>query len=157
MKTLCCAAALALIPLAAAADEGLTVADAYARGANPRAGAAFMVIENHRDTDCLLSAASSDVAELVELHTHKEVDGVMKMTRIEGGITIPAGGEHALQRGGDHVMLMGLKAPLQDGQVVSLSLDFGDCGTQTLDVTVDNTRMPAHGGQAMQGKPKAGN
>ncbi len=136
------AAVAALIPAAASAQDGLTVRDAYARSANPKTGAVFLVVENHRDAECRLTGVSSDAAEVAELHTHAEVDGVMKMQKIEGGITIPAGGEHALARGGDHVMLMGLKAPLAPGDSVALTLDFGPCGTQQVQAPVDNDRAP---------------
>ncbi|WP_323033853.1 hypothetical protein [Paracoccus sp. (in: a-proteobacteria)] len=48
MKPLLSALCLGLIPLAAfAQDDGtLIVHDGYARAANPRSGAAFMVVEN---------------------------------------------------------------------------------------------------------------
>lgn len=154
MKTLALTAAVAaLIPFAASADERLTISDAYARGANPKAGAAFMTIENHGATDCQMIGAASDVSKLVELHTHKEEDGVMRMMKVEEGFTIPANGNYALARGGDHVMFMGLHQPFRNGQVVPLTLDFGDCGTVALEVTVDNDRNPMMGGgHQMHGK-----
>lgn len=145
MKTLTIAAIAALLPVAAMAQTELTVTDAYARGANPKAGAAFMTIHNPTDKECHFSAANSDVSMKTELHTHKEVDGVMKMMKVEEGFIIPAKGEHALARGGDHVMFMGLKAPLENGQNVPVTLDFGDCGTMDLTVTVDNDRQPMKG------------
>lgn len=136
-------AALAVLsPAAALAQDGLTIRDAYARSANPQTGAVFLVVENHRKVDCPLTGVSSSAAEMVELHTHAEADGVMKMQKIEDGIVIPAGGEHALARGGDHVMLMGLTSPLAQGDSVSLTLDFGDCGTQQVKAAVDNDRSP---------------
>ncbi|AUH33736.1 copper chaperone PCu(A)C [Paracoccus tegillarcae] len=142
MKTLFCAAAAVLLPMAAFAHDAVAVEDGYARASNPKAGAAFMVLDNHREVACKLEGVSSDVAEKVELHTHKETDGIMKMVQIEGGIDLPAGQQHALQRGGDHVMLMGLHEPLENGDIVALTLDFGDCGTLDVEVPVDNDRQP---------------
>lgn len=130
----------ALIPFSAAAHDGMAVEDAYARSANPKSGAVFMLLENHRKTDCTLKSASSDSAERVMLHSNTEVDGVMKMEHMKDGLTVPAGGEHLLKRGGDHVMFMGLKDQWKDGDAVKLSLDFGDCGTQEVEVPVDNQR-----------------
>lgn len=162
MKPIALAAALALFPLATLADHshdhmgqgdaGITVEDAYARGSNPKAGAAFMVLTNSTDNACTLAGVASDVAEKVELHTHAEVDGVMKMGKIEGGIEIPAMASHKLQRGADHVMLMGLKAPLKDGDKFALTLDFGDCGTQSVEVPVDNQREPEEVAPESQGE-----
>ena len=143
MKFAFTAAAMALFPLAALAHDGVAVEDGYARASNPKAGAAFMVLDNHREVACTLSGASTDVAEKAELHTHTEVDGVMKMGPIEGGIEVAPGARHALARGGDHVMLMGLHQPLENGQTVKLTLDFGDCGKVDVDLPVDNERAPA--------------
>mgnify|MGYP002716523020 FL=1 len=134
------AALAVLTPVTALAQEGLAIRDAYVRSANPRTAAAFMVVENHGAADCRLTGVSSDAAERVELHTHAEQDGVMKMQKIEGGIDIPAGADHALARGGDHVMLMGLTKPLADGDTVALALDFGPCGTQQVEAALDNDR-----------------
>lgn len=145
MKSTIFAAAAALLPVAVLAHDGVQASDSYARSTNPKVAAAFMVLSNHRDVDCRLIGASSDLAERVELHTHQEVDGVMKMTKIESGIGIAAYGDHALKRGGDHVMIMGLRQPLKDGDVIPMTLDFGDCGTEQIEVPVDNARMPAAG------------
>ena len=154
--TLLAALTAATLPAAAfAQDSAMTVADGYARSANPKAGAAFMTLHNTGAADCTLTAVTTDLAERAELHTHKDMgDGVMKMGKIEGGILVPAGAEHLLARGSDHVMLMGLKAPLENGQEVALTLDFGSCGTVATVIPVDNDRKPEaapmhHGGHAM--------
>lgn len=144
MKTVIFAAAAVLLPFAASAHDGMAIKEAYARGANPKSGAAFMLLENHRKVDCTLQDVASDAADRVELHTNMEVDGIMKMQPVEDGITIPAEGEHLLQRGGDHVMMMGLKTPLEDGQSITVTLDFGDCGTEEVEVPVDNQRSADH-------------
>lgn len=142
MKSLIAAACAVLLPAAALAHDAVAVEDAYARSSNPKAGAAFMVLDNHRQVDCTLIGVTSDAAAKAELHTHQQVEGVMKMTRIEGGILVPAGQQHVLERGGDHVMLMGLHQPLAEGDSLHLELDFGDCGTVAVDAPVDNARMP---------------
>lgn len=146
-------AALAVLTAAVAlAQDGLAIRDAYVRSANPKTAAAFMVVENHGAADCRLTAVSSDAAAMVELHTHAEQDGVMKMQKIEGGIDIPAGHEHALARGGDHVMLMGLAKPLAAGDTIALTLDFGPCGTRQVEAALDNDRAEeAQGGHAGHG------
>ena len=149
MKTIFLAAAAVLFPLAASAHDGMAVEDAYARSANPKTAAAFMVLDNHRSVACTLVGVASDAAERVELHTNLEVDGVMKMQPIKGGIQIAPGAQQVLDRGGDHVMMMGVKAPLENGQTVALSLDFGDCGVMQVEVPVDNDRQPSTAEPAM--------
>lgn len=136
------AAVAALFPVSAMAHDGLTLRDAYARSSNPQVGAVFLVVENHKEIECRLVGAASEAAERVELHTHAEKNGVMAMMQVDE-IAIPAGGEHALARGGDHVMLMGLKKPLASGDIVTLTLDFGDCGTETVEAALDNDRADA--------------
>ncbi len=141
------AACLALLTLAPAlAHDGFAVRDAYARAASAAAqsGAIFMVIENHRAIDDRLIAVRSDVAERVELHTHvQDAQGVMRMIEVEDGFPIPAESEHALSRGGDHVMLLGLTRPLTDGEMVTLTLVFEQSGELTVEVPVDNARTDA--------------
>lgn len=129
----------------------ITIMDPYARSstASSASGAAFMTLLNPSDQDDRLLAASSDVAERVELHTHiEDENGVMKMREIEGGIELSSGESHALRRGGDHVMFLGLKQPLQDGEVIPLALTFEKAGVVVIDVPVDLKRKPEHGGKA---------
>lgn len=131
--------------------DGITVMDPYARAASPAAksGAAFMMIRNDSGQDDTLISATTDIAARVELHTHIEVsDGVMKMTEIEGGIPLPAGGTHHMMRGGDHVMLMGLTGPLEQDATIEVTLTFEKAGEVAVTIPVDNSRKPeagAHG------------
>ena len=66
-------AALTAIALPAAGfaqDATITVADGYARSANPKAAAAFMTIHNAGAAECTLTAVTTDVAERAELLIH---------------------------------------------------------------------------------------
>lgn len=148
-KTTVLAAVAAALAFPALADMAkIIVDDPYARssGAMASSGAAFMTLMNHTDQDDRLIAASSDAAARVELHTHKEnSDGVMRMMEVKEGFAVPAGGMHALARGGDHVMLMGLTAPMEQGGTVTLTLTFEKAGEITVDVPVDLERKPKHG------------
>jgi copper(I)-binding protein len=120
----------------------LRITDAYARASSPTAkvGAIFFVIENGTDSDVHLSAAKSDIAGKVELHTHKESgDGVMSMVEIEGGVDVAAGQRSKFKRGGNHVMLMGLNQSLKTGDTVEIELIFNNTALPVT-VTVDNER-----------------
>ena len=151
LKALTLAALMAASP--ALAD--IKVMDAYARSASPTAksGAAFMQIMNTGEADDRLVAAASDAAARVELHTHKDMgEGVMRMMEVEEGFEVPAGGMHALARGGDHVMLMGLTAPLEPGATISVTLTFEQAGEMVVEIPVDNDRQDApmdHGNMKM--------
>jgi copper(I)-binding protein len=138
------AAAVAIACAMTAFADGLMVEDAYARSAWPTAktGAAFMLIVNHGEEDRLIGVASP-AADLVQLHTHVESgDGVMQMKHVEDGFTVPAHSTLSMERGGRHVMLMGLTAPLAQGDTVPVTLTFQNAGDMTIDVTVDLERMP---------------
>ncbi len=141
-------AAIAAGFLATTAYAGeIMIKDPYVRSSTPtsKTGAAFFSLMNHTDADDRLIAASSDVAGRVELHTHLEdANGVMRMTEIEGGIPIAAGGMHVLKRGGDHVMFMGLSEPLVQGSEVTVTLTFEKAGEVEVQIPVDHERKPDH-------------
>lgn len=128
------------LAIPAFAHDGVHVDGAYARvlpGA--RTGAIFMSIENHASVDERLVAVTTDAAERAELHTHKVgADGMMQMLKLEDGITIPAGTSLDLERGGDHVMLMGLTRDLMDGDTIAMTLSFEHAGEVKVEVPVDN-------------------
>jgi copper(I)-binding protein len=138
------AACAIALPLAAFA-QSMTVTDAYARASGPSAisGAAFMMLTNTGPQPDRLVSASSPVAERVELHTHLEdANGVMRMVEVEDGFVVPAGGSHALARGGDHVMFLGLTVPFEQGAMIPVTLIFELAGSLEIEVPVDLTRMP---------------
>ena len=143
--SLAAAAACLVLPvlaLPAFAADTIAVRDAYARASSPAAksGAAFMAIENTGGTDDRLVAASSDIAARVELHTHIMEDDVMRMVHVEEGFEIPAGETVRLERGGKHVMFMGLAAPMEQGARVEVTLTFEEAGDVTVEIPVDLTR-----------------
>ncbi|MDZ4135925.1 MAG: copper chaperone PCu(A)C, partial [Paracoccaceae bacterium] len=75
---------------------------------------------------------------------HKQdANGVMQMIAVPEGFAIPAGASHALQRGGDHVMLLGLTAPLKQGDMIDFTLTFEHGGAVTVQVPVDLERETA--------------
>ncbi len=120
------ATALLLAAAPVAAHDGVHVENAYALTSGPGAmsGAVFFEIVNHSTTSGdRLIAVASDVAERVELHTHLiDANGVARMIEVEDGLAVAPGETHMLQRGGDHVMLMGLTRPLADGDTFELRL-----------------------------------
>jgi copper(I)-binding protein len=146
-STLFAAAAAVSVALPAFA-EGIMVNDPYARvsAKMSSSGAAFMVIENHTGQADHLVSARSDISEKVELHTHKEdSNGVMRMLHVEEGFELPEGGVIEMKRGGHHVMFLGLKEPLQDGDTVHVTLTFEKAGDVAVDIPVDLNRKPMHG------------
>lgn len=133
---------------ATAIAGGIELHDAYARAASPMAqsGAAFMIIHNHGGPDDRLIAAASPIAQKVELHTHEEDDaGVMRMIHVEEGFDLPTDGEIVMERGGKHVMFMGLNESLEQGMTIPLTLIFEAAGEMTFDIEVDLEPRAGHG------------
>ena len=90
--------------------------------------AAYLSITNHGAMADRLLAVESRLARKTELHTMEVTNGVMKMRQIDGGIAIPAGKTIELAPGGFHVMLIGLKAPLNGGENYQMTLVFEKAG-----------------------------
>lgn len=122
---------------------GIVIEDAYARSNGPSAktGAVFMRITNNTELNEKLVGVKADVAMKAELHTHiHSDDGVVLMRHVMNGFEIPAKEQIVLKRGGDHLMLMGLSLPLEQGDVIHLILSFKQAGDIALDVSVDLER-----------------
>lgn len=99
-------------------------------------GAAYLTLTDKGLPD-RLTAASSPVASMVELHETIDEGGVMKMRAVAGGIALQPGKPVALAPGGMHIMLMGLKAPLKAGDTFPLTLTFEHAAPATVTVTVE--------------------
>ena len=124
-------------------DTPFRIEGGYVRsvGASAMAGGAYMVIHNQSGVDDRLVGVQTDASDMAELHGHTEnASGVMMMRPIEGGILIPAGGQAVLERGGDHVMMMGLHSDLTDGSQVRITLRFEKAGDVVVDVPMDSSR-----------------
>jgi periplasmic copper chaperone A len=67
---------------------------------------------------------------------------VMKMRAIEA-VDVPAHGEAVLEPGGLHIMLIGLKAPLEEGKSFALTLEFENAGELEVMTTIEDI---AHAG-----------
>lgn len=100
-----------------------------------KTGAAYVTIVNHGTATDRLLSVSTPAAAKAALHTHTVVDGVMKMRPVEA-IEIEAKAATALEPGGNHVMLMGLEAPLTEGDAFPLTLTFEAAGTVEVEVRV---------------------
>jgi copper(I)-binding protein len=86
-----------------------------------------LVIQNEGDDDRLVRG-SSPVATRVVLHQTRLLDGRRVMDPAPDGIIIPAGETVILEPGAGHLMLLGLRATLVQGQTFPLTLDFERAG-----------------------------
>jgi len=111
----------ALLSATAAAQAQVKVSAPWVRAtvAPQKATGAFMQLTSAKAAKVV--AASSPVAEMVEIHEMKMDNGVMKMRAVDA-LALPAGQPVALKPGSYHVMLIDLKKPLAKGDVVPITL-----------------------------------
>lgn len=106
-------------------------------GASPN-GVAYMSVTNTGSATERLVGISGDVAERIELHKTTMEGDVMRMRPVTGGVEIPPGETVRFAPGAMHVMLMGLKMPLKEGEAFPLSLSFERAGGVEVSVHVEN-------------------
>ncbi len=85
--------------------------------------AIFGVLHNTSDAEITVTGFSTSLGEAA-YEIHETVDGVMREK--PEGITIPAGGMHALEPGGDHLMIMDYRPEIPAGETVVLTLVSAD-------------------------------
>lgn len=122
-------------------EKGIVVSSAYVTPPFPGRDVAggFFEITNYGADDRLLSATSS-ISDAVEIHTHSEENGVMKMRRIEG-VDLAQGETIAFKPGSYHLMMYGAIIP-EGTEAVTVTLNYENTAPMTLDVPL--------------GKPKKG-
>jgi copper(I)-binding protein len=145
----CCAATLAQT---GTQTSGVEVKDAWARATPGGAenGAAYLTVLS--PTGDRLTGVASSAATTTGLHEMANDGGVMKMREVPA-IDLPPGQAVTLKPGGLHIMLMGLKHPLQPGGSVPLTLTFEKAGSREVGAAIGKVGAMApesHSGAATQ-------
>ncbi|HWL82592.1 MAG TPA: copper chaperone PCu(A)C [Roseomonas sp.] len=99
-------------------------------------GAGFMTLRNTGSTPDRLVSAHAEIARTVEMHTNVQDGAVMRMRPVEA-IEVAPGQEVKLAPGGLHLMLIGLKQPLNKGARVPLTLVFERAGAVEVELAVE--------------------
>src|SRR6478735_8939745 len=113
-------------------------------------GGAYMTITNTGSVADRLVGGSSDVSSRFQIHEMSMDNGVMKMRPLDKGLEIKPGQTVELKPGGNHVMFVGLKRSLEEGQHVKATLEFEKSGKVAVDFTVEG--IGAREGGAPSGK-----
>lgn len=157
-RSLFAATVLAATGLSAWADAPVQIDAPWARAtvAGQQATGAFMRITAQEPLQ--LVGVSTPAAALSEVHEMKMEGDVMRMRAIES-LPLPAGQSVELKPGGYHLMFMQLKAPLQAGSTVPVTLQLTNAQGQrlehTLQVPVQQLARPAGAGAHPSQPPKA--
>ncbi|HUG23094.1 copper chaperone PCu(A)C [Piscinibacter sp.] len=116
---------------------GIEIGHPYARATatGQPTGGAYLTLTNKGPADRLLSV-SANVGERVELHSMTMEGDVMRMRQVDT-IDLAAGKTVELKPGGLHIMLLGLKAPLNAGDTFPMTLTFEKAGTIEVVVNVE--------------------
>jgi len=132
-------------------------ARATPKGAN--VGGGYMTITNTGTAADHLVGGSTDIARGFEVHEMKMEGGVMKMRPVAGGIEIKPGQTVTLDPSGYHVMFVGLKDQLKQGDHFKATLQFDKVGKVDVDFAIEGIgaktggsdhAMPGMGGMQMK-------
>jgi copper(I)-binding protein/putative intracellular protease/amidase len=118
-----------------AEEKNLVIRDAWIQEMPPssRVTAAHLIIENQGAKETALIGASAGIAEAVELHRAEMENGMMRMSKLDR-IPVPIGKTDLT--GELHIMLIGLKASLTEGDQVALTFHFQNSLSKTVMVPV---------------------
>lgn len=91
--------------------------------------AGYLKITNRGEASDVLLGASTPVADRAELHeSSMSADGVMTMRPLANGLEIKPGETVELKPAGAHIMIMGVREPLKDGETIPVKLNFKTAG-----------------------------
>lgn len=119
------------------ARDGVIVSGAWSRALPPvvKTGAAYLRLTNTGTEADKLVDVQASIAERAELHEHAHVNGMMQMRKLHA-VEVPARGTVSFAPHGLHIMLLGLRQPLDDGSEYRLTLRFASGQQVDIDVPV---------------------
>ena len=108
-----------------AAMQDVQIGDAWVRAMPPSQAstAAYMTVHNSGNSELVITGATSDAANRVEIHTSRQVDGMVRMERLEQ-VPLAPGQVIEFAPGGMHLMILGLEKMPAPGEQVKLCLEF---------------------------------
>lgn len=115
----------------------ITVTQQWAR-TSPMAtdmGAAYMTIEASALDELIGASVDMSVAMMAEVHETVTENGASTMREVER-VEVTPDAPIQMQPGGYHIMLMGLKKPLETGETITVTLKFSKSGETTVEVPV---------------------
>ena len=128
------AALLAALPAFAGS---LSVRNAWSRSTPPgvTVGVAYFTLENDTGKSDRLLKITTPVASKVQVHRTEVLDGMARMREV-AVLHVDAGQTLEFAPNGMHLMLMGLKRPLAEGQTFEIELLFEVAGPRKVKVAV---------------------
>lgn len=100
-------------------------------------GGAYLTIRNTGTEPDRLVSARSPASGLVRVHEIRKEGDFLRNRELEKPLEIPPGGTVTMAPGGLHLLMMGLKEPLQKDTRVPLTLVFEKAGKINVEMTVE--------------------
>jgi hypothetical protein len=125
----------------------LTAAWARATPKGATVGGGYLMITNTGNMPDRLVNGTSDVSDRLEIHEMGMEKGVMKMREVTPGVEIKPGQTIKFEPSGYHIMFVGLKQPLKQGEHFKATLQFEKAGNVSVDFVVEG--IGARSGSAM--------
>ncbi len=121
------------------ATDAISIEHPWARATPGGAatGAAYITLINKGNTADELIGATTPVADQVQFHSVSEENGVSRMREMRA-VEVKPGATVSFSPGIMHIMLVGLKKPLKEGQTFPLTLSFEKAGKVQVVVSVAN-------------------
>ena len=131
------AAGMLLIVRCSPKSTDIEVHEPWARAALKNENTAiYLIIHNHTESGDEITGASTEVAEITEIHkTEEDANGMMQM-KLQNSVPLPVDAEISFQPGGLHIILTGLEQDLKVGDTVTLTLHFKTHAEMVLSVPV---------------------
>ena len=126
----------ALAQQAAPAPIEITQAWSRATPGGAPVGAGYLALTNRGAEADRLIGGSTEIAARIEVHEMSMDNGVMKMRELAGGLEVKPGQTVTLKPGGNHLMLMGLKRGLKEGERFKAQLEFAKGGKTEIEFVV---------------------
>lgn len=126
--------------------SGLSVKNALVRLLPPSAKttAAYMTLSNPTDKPIRIESVACEIAEKCEIHENITDGAVMKM-REKSGVIIAAQSQWVLAPQRDHIMMINLKNPLKEGQVVAINFKTAQGATLAVQAVVTKMEIMNEG------------
>ena len=121
-----------------------------------KTGAAYMTLMNKGPSSDRLIGATTLLADKVQFHQEIEDSGVSHMREMPG-VDLAPGAKIVFKPGALHMMIVGLRQPLTQGQTFQLTLQFQKAGNLNLTIPIqgvgamqhDDMGAMAHGSRGM--------
>src|SRR5262249_11065374 len=117
------------------ASGGIETPSAWSRATPGPTAAVYLTLRNTGGESDKLTAATSPLAERIEIHAEQNQSGVVGMVTLQE-LALPPGQAVTLSPGQMHLMMFGVQKPLKPGERFTLTLQFERSGARTVEVTV---------------------